>query len=77
MASAQSTPSPVYIFTLRQRAGLQLLTNALQFAAARCTDADRDAAVILWATRERILQAAARRRMPHLRRLYREAMQIV
>lgn len=60
--------STVYTFSVRQRAGLQVLGDALQYLAGAQQD-DRDAALILWAARERILKAAARRRMPTVRRL--------
>lgn len=68
--------SPVYTFSVRQRAGLQVLGDALQYLAGSQQD-DHDAALILWAARERILKAAARRRIPTLRRLYRESLSIV
>ena len=74
--------SPAYTFTIRQRAGLQVLDHAMQYVSGGYRDHDEltarlDAARLMWFARERILEAAAKRRMPNLRRLYREAMSIV
>lgn len=63
---------PRYEFSLKQRAALQLLTNALEHlasaAAARCTPEDRQAnqhaAQILSRCRELVLLAAERRLTP-------------
>ena len=75
--------SPTYTFTIRQRAALQLLAHTMQYLGG-CGGCDDDellarlaALDLLWEARERILKAAATRRMPHLRRLYSEALQIV
>ena len=65
-----------YTFTLGERAALQVLGNALQYVAARPTEADRDAAMMLWAARERILNAAGSR-TPNFRALYRRSLRIV
>jgi len=51
-------PFPVYFFTIKQRAGLQLLGNALQYVAGLGTQADHDAVVLLLMARERVLRAA-------------------
>ena len=84
MATTQiSTVSPTYTFSIRHRAGLQILAHAMQYLGG-CGHLQDDqllarlaALDLLWTARERILRAAAKQRMPHLRRLYREAMQIV
>ena len=75
--------SPSYTFSIRHRAGLQILAHAMQYLGG-CGHLQDDqllarlaALDLLWQSRERILRAAAKQRMPELRRLYREAMQIV
>lgn len=65
-----------YTFTIGERAALQVLSNALQYVAERPTEADRDAAMMLWAARQRILNAAGSR-TPNFRGLYRQSLRIV
>ena len=63
---------PAYEFSIRQRAGLQLLTNAIEhlesatFALHTPQDrqANRHATQILWRCRELVLLAAERRVTP-------------
>lgn len=50
-------PSPVFEFSIRQRAGLQLLGDALQCLGSRA-EADREATQIIWHARERVLESA-------------------
>ena len=83
MATTQvSTLSPVYTFTIRQRAALQVIAHAMQYLGGcqRLEDAQllaRLAALdLMWQARERILRAAERPRRP-IPRLYREALEIV
>ena len=57
--SFSAQPSPVYEFTIRQRAGLQLLGDALQYLAG-VQAADREAALLIWGAREALLRAAER-----------------
>ena len=67
MATSQiSTLSPVYTFSIRQRAGLQILAHAMQYVAGDYRGeaeliARLDAAQMCWQARERILRAAERR----------------
>lgn len=58
--AALPQPSPTFEFSIRQRAGLQLLGDALQYLGSY-GEADREAAQILWRARERVLKAAERR----------------
>ena len=58
--SFSAQPSPVYEFTIRQRAGLQLLGDALQYLSGAQAD-DREAALLIWGAREALLRAAERR----------------
>ena len=83
MAEAQNTLS----LSVRARAGLQILNHAIYYVAGEHVAGEHrdeaellarlDAGALMWEARESILRRAAKQRMPHLRRLYREAMQIV
>ena len=58
MAEQKVPPFPVYFFTIKQRAGLQLLGHAIEYIAGLGTQADLDAVVLLLKARERVLRAA-------------------
>lgn len=61
-----------YTFSIRQRAGLQVISHALQYLADGYRDdadlmARLDASHLCWVARERILRAAAKPRIPEPR----------
>jgi hypothetical protein len=64
-----STATPVYEFSLKQRAAIQLLTNSIEHVASQMLaletapqrEANCHAAQILWQCRELVLLAAERR----------------
>lgn len=55
-----STPSPVFEYTLRQRAAMQVLTDALRHIAADPDAGDVEAAWMLWGCREVIAMEGLR-----------------
>ena len=73
MIAERRRPSPVippaYEFSIRQRAGIQLLTNAIEHLGSAAValytpqeqEANRHAEQILWRCRELVLLAAERR----------------
>ena len=55
--AALPQPSPIFEFSIRQRAGLHVLGNALEHLAGG-SETVRDASEIIWSARERVLKAA-------------------
>lgn len=65
---------PAYTLSVRARAGLQILNHAIYHVVGEHRNEAElltklDAGALMWEAREKILKAAAGRRMPHLRRL--------
>lgn len=57
-ASISIQPSPIYEFSIRQRAALQLLGRALEYLGGKREQADIHAGQILWQCRQLVLCAA-------------------